>query len=347
MRKTVLSLATATALAVSSVMVPAAVSVHAVGNGPNYNGNETIKNERLHSYEDMVQFLESVDKQAEHLTVETYGQSVQGRDLFLVKFGNNPDRPTIVILTQQHGNEALVTEAALRVIQQLSTNSQKVRELQEQVNVIFIPRLNVDGAEGDVNFDISHYEGGGQATRYNANEADLNRDHNSLAQPETRALHEEVLQQYDIDYLIDFHHQGTQSAINDEYVSGSILYPTNPQVDPAVAHMSKQLGAVVYDAVEEKGYGTLGKYRGGTANTIARNGLAHDYDISTLLFEMRGMSDHSYEPYVLGQKSNGYIIQQGVVAMEAAIEAIADDSITEADTSFWETLPYQGTKGEE
>lgn len=348
MKRKIFTASVSAALALSLLGAPGGnISVEAVGNGPNYNGNETVRNERLTNYEEMVKFLQKIDQQSDLLTVETFGQSVKGRDLNLVRFGNNPDNPTILFLTQQHGNEALGTEGALNVIQKLSSNSKEVRELAENVNVIFIPRLNVDGAEGDVNFDISNYAGGGQATRYNANEVDLNRDHDTLSQPETRALHENVLQEYDVDYLIDFHHQGTQSAVNDEYVSGSILYPTNPGVEDNVVNMSKQLGAVVYDAIEAKGYGTLGKYSGGTANTIARNKLAYDYDIATLLFEVRGMTDHEREDYILGQKSNGYLIQQTVVAMETAIEAIADGSIQQANTAFWDTLPEQTRKGEE
>lgn len=342
--KKTMTLALSFVLLLSFAILPAQTG--AVGEGPNYNGNETIKNERLASYEDMVDQLERAASRSENIELEVFGQSVQERDLYLVKFGNNPDNPTILFLTQQHGNEALVTEAALNVIRDLSNNKKANRELADEVNVLFVPRLNVDGAEGDVNFDISHYAGGGQSTRFNANEVDLNRDHVDRNEPETYALHTNVLQQYDIDYLVDFHHQGTQSAVDDKYVSGSILYPTNEDVDPQVVEMSKQLGSIMYDAVEDRGFGHLGKYNGGSATTISRNGLAYEYDIATLLFEMRGMTDHERESAILGQKSNGYLIQQGVVSMNAAIEAIADSSINSADISFWDTLPVQGTKSE-
>ncbi|MDQ0253084.1 murein tripeptide amidase MpaA [Evansella vedderi] len=325
-------------LLISSMFV---LPVGAVGEGPNYNGNETIKNERLTSHEDLVKQIERAAERSPNMEAEVIGQSVKGRDLYLVKFGNNPDNPTILFLTQQHGNEQLVTESALNVIQKLSTNSRQNRELADQVNVFFVPRINPDGAIGDVDFDISDHIAGGTSTRANANGVDLNRDHTNLTQPENQALHYNVLQAYDIDYLVDFHHQGARSAIDGKLVSGSILYPTNEGVDPAVREMSKQLGKVMYDAVESRGWGLLARYPGGTANTIARNGLAYEYGISTLLFEMRGMSDHVNPNTILGQKSNGYLIQQGVVSMEAAIAAIADGSINEADTSFWDTLPTQ------
>ncbi|MBM7094995.1 carboxypeptidase [Bacillus sp. H-16] len=319
----------------------------AVGNGPNINPNQSINKDRVKTYEEMSDFLYHVTDRSDRLELEVIGQSVKERDLFLVKFGNNPDNPTIVFLTQQHGNEEMITEGALHVIKNLSGNSRQVRELEEKVNVLFVPRINPDGAEGDVNFDISDYTAGGTSTRFNANEVDLNRDHNDRTQPETIALHENVLQKYDIDYLIDFHHQGTSPVLDDRYVSGSMLYPTNPGVSEETVIGSKQLGSVIYDAVTAKGWGHLAKYPGGSENTIARNGLAYEYDFSTLLFEMRGMTDNSREEAVLGQKSNGYLIKQAVVSMEAAMEAIADGSIHDADINFWDDLPYQEYRDQE
>ncbi|WP_064093524.1 M14 family metallopeptidase [Rossellomorea aquimaris] len=308
--------------------------------GPDYNGNETIMNQRLHSYEEMVKMLEQLDSKSDALTLEVYGQSVKGRDLYLAKFGNNKDNPTVLYLTQQHGNEALTTEGALQFIKHLTANSKETKEMLENVNILIAPRLNVDGAEGDVNFSLDEYVSGSH-TRYNANEVDLNRDHVDRNQPETRALHENVLQKYSPDYMIDLHHQGAETTLGDtdELVSGSILYPTNEEVNPEVVERSKKLGAVLYNTVESRGFGTLSKYVGGSAQTISRNGLAAEYGIATLLFEMRGMADHYRDDYVLGQKSNGYLIKQAVIGLEATANAIADGSIEEADPSFWDTLP--------
>jgi murein tripeptide amidase MpaA len=331
--------------ALSSVLVASGISYTAPGvsvlaDGPDYNGKETIKNERLHSYEEMANMLQHLDQKSDALSLEVFGQSVKGRDLYLAKFGNNEDNPTVLYLTQQHGNETLTTEGALQFIKHLTSNSKEVNELLENVNILVVPRLNVDGAEGDVDFSLDDYVSGTH-TRYNANGVDLNRDHVDRNQPETKALHENVLQEYMPDYMIDLHHQGAETTLGDtdELVSGSILYPTNEEVDPEVVEKSKQLGAVLYNTVESRGFGTLSKYIGGSAQTISRNGLAAEYGIATLLFEMRGMADHYREDYVLGQKSNGYLIKQAVISLEATAMAIADGSIEEVDTSFWDTLP--------
>ena len=122
----------------------------------------------------MFSFLERTDRRSEHISLEVYGQSVKERDLHLVKFGDNPDNPTILFLTQQHGNESVTTESALQLIQKLSSDDREVRDWSEQVNVFIAPRLNADGAEGDVDWDTSHLIGDGLQTRNNANGIDLN-----------------------------------------------------------------------------------------------------------------------------------------------------------------------------
>ena len=96
--------------------------------------------------------------------------------------------------------------------------------------------------------------------------------------------------------------------------------------------------------MDSTGWGHLGKYNGGSDETISRNGIAVEYGISTLLFEMRGMSDHSADSEVLGQKSNGYLIKQTITTLDATVRAIADRSIERKDICFWDTLATQQTR---
>ena len=343
MRKSILTLSIAGTLLFSASPF-SAPTVEAVGNGPNYNGVETVNTSILSTYEEVADFLQKQDAKQQAMELEVIGQSVKGRDLYLAKYISDPENPTILFLTQQHGNEQLTTEGALEFIKHLGTG--KLKGVTDNVNILIVPMLNADGAMGDVDFSLDDYIASGDRhlTRYNALGIDLNRDHIHKIQPETQALHSNVIRKYDIDYMIDLHHQGANRESDGQLVSGSILYPTTPNVEEDVLLKSKQLGAVVYDAIDSKGWGHLGKYVGGTAETISRNGIAVEYGISTLLFEMRGMSDHYNEASVLGQKSNGYLIKQTVTTLEAAVQAIADGSIENADISFWDTLTEQQTR---
>ncbi|MDN4495489.1 M14 family zinc carboxypeptidase [Ureibacillus aquaedulcis] len=344
MKKKIIALSVTGILALG-VVAPAASL--AVGNGPSYGGNESIQTSNLYTYEGMVDYLKQQDAKQEAMQLEVIGQTVKNRDIYLAKYITNPDNPTILFLTQQHGNEQLTTEGALEFIKHLGTN--KTNGVLENVNILVVPMLNADGAMGDVDFSLEDYvaDGGRHLTRYNAVGTDLNRDHVDKKQPETQALHQNVLQKYDIDYMIDLHHQGTQSERDGKLVSGSMLYPTNENVKPEVLEKSKKLGAVVFNAVDSTGWGHLAKYNGGSGENIGRNGAAVQYDISTLLFEMRGMSDHEYDGAVIGQKSNGYLIKQTVTTLDAAVRAIADGSIETVDTSFWDTLATQTTRQSE
>lgn len=348
LKKKVLSVSLSSMMALGAVTA-IALPAGAVGNGPN-TGNGSIQTSILHTYESLVDYLKTQDAKQEAMELEVIGQTVKGRDIYMAKYISNPENPTILFLTQQHGNEQLTTEGAMVFIKHLGTS--KTGGVLENVNVLVIPMLNADGAMGDVDFSLEDYlaDGDRHLTRYNANKIDLNREHDkatSEMQPEVRALHENVFAKYDIDYMIDLHHQGTLSETEGELVSGSILYPTNDAVKPEVLEGSKKLGSIVYNTLEEKGWGHIGKYVGGNGANIGRNGAAVRYDISTLLFEMRGMSDHYYESYALGQKSNGYLIKQTITTLDATVKAIADGSIETADTSFWDTLPEQSNRQSE
>jgi murein tripeptide amidase MpaA len=346
-RKILKTLAVSGALVLAGVALPAPLA-SAVGEGPNHDGNGQITTSKLATYDEMVDFLKKQDASQERMELEVIGQTVKGRDIHLVKYLTDPSKPTILYLTQQHGNEQLTTEGAMEFIRHLGTG--KSGGILDGVNILIVPMLNADGAMGDVNFPLDDYIAKGERhlTRYNAEEVDLNRDHVAKIQPETQALHNNVMRKYPIDYMIDLHHQGSRSERDGQLVSGSILFPTTPNADPAVVEKSKQLGAVVFNSVDPTGWGHLGKYLGGDAETISRNGIAVEYGIATLLFEMRGMSDHYLDDYALGLRSNGYLIQQTVLTLTSTAAAIADGSIATADTTFWETLATQTSRpGEE
>lgn len=348
MRKSFRTLAASGALALA-VVAGAAPLAAAVGEGPGYGDNGQITTSKLATYEQLVSFLRDQDARQDAMELEVIGQTVKGRDIHLVKYVTDPAKPTILYLTQQHGNEQLTTEGAMEFIRHLG--AAKSSGILDGVNILIVPMLNADGAMGDVNFPLDDYlaKGDRHLTRYNAEGVDLNRDHVDKIQPETQALHNNVMRKYRIDYMIDLHHQGTRSERDGELVSGSILYPTTPNADPAVVEKSKQLGSVVFNSVDSTGWGHLGKYQGGSAETISRNGIAVEYGIATLLFEMRGMSDHYLDGYALGLRSNGYLIKQTVITLTSTAAAIADGSIADADTAFWDSLATQNSRdgGEE
>lgn len=92
--------------------------------------------------------------------------------------GTDPDsltatqRPTVVLVGQQHGDEPAGSEALLVVAQELAQGL--LEPLLKHLNVIVVPRANPDGAAA--------------GTRATANGTDMDRDHLVLSTPEAQAL---------------------------------------------------------------------------------------------------------------------------------------------------------------
>jgi hypothetical protein len=74
----------------------------------------------------------------------------------MAKVGN-PENDAVMIMTQQHGNEPMTTEAALKLLKELATGSKNVQGILDQLYVLMIVRVNPEGAElftrGNADFD--------------------------------------------------------------------------------------------------------------------------------------------------------------------------------------------------
>lgn len=120
--------------------------------------------------------------------VEVAGQSNQGRDIYLARVGEGDT--VVFVQSQIHGNEMHGTEALLALLQQWGGNSLQAQAIREQVTIVAIPRLNVDGGErdtrqndmtwADVVADFPQLAGVQPAWNYNTNVGgfDVNRDFN-------------------------------------------------------------------------------------------------------------------------------------------------------------------------
>lgn len=77
--------------------------------------------------------------------VEVAGQSNQGRDIYVARVGEGDT--VVYVQTQIHGNENHGTEALLNLLGQMGGNTPEAQELRENITLVGIPRLNVDGGE--------------------------------------------------------------------------------------------------------------------------------------------------------------------------------------------------------
>lgn len=145
------------------------------------------------SYKELTDYINKLGQSSGILKVEIIGQTVQGRNLYALKFsssefGKDPSKIKVLIFAQQHGNEQSGKEGALLLAQALLRREN--RYLLEKIDIAIVPQMNPDGSEGK--------------KRQNGHGADLNRNHLILTEPETIALHK-LFDKYLFEVTMDVH----------------------------------------------------------------------------------------------------------------------------------------------
>jgi hypothetical protein len=327
-----------------------------VPGGPWITDNQNVSLERLSSYPELVMQLQQIEQTSKGLVqLEVIGKSNQGRDIYLAKAGN-PENPAVMIITQQHGNEPMTTESALKLLKFLSTGSSQAMAILDNLYVLVVARVNPDGAE------LFHrYNDDSTAPARNTSEGfytswasgvgwDINRYHwvtdweeSTLFQnhpldyptnpvPEAQAVID-AFNAYTPEWIADFHHQGTYVTDDGENITSSILWPRNEDVLDSIVILSKQLCVVIMDHMEKFGFSVVTDYPGGTYAGIARNGYGLA-GAGSILVELKGG---------IGQKSGGMIIKHAYEQMMAILNATADGTLGSVDYSRADDIPPRGS----
>ena len=187
---------------------------------------------KVTSYQELTDFVQQLDKSSGLLEVETIGQSVQGRNLYALKFsssefGKDKSKLKVLFLAQQHGNEQSGKEGALLLAQALLKPENKY--LFDKIDLAIIPQMNPDGS--------------GINQRRNSNTTDLNRNHLILTEPETRALHQ-FFDTYQFEVTMDIHEYSPYSEDWEKYgyrknTDVTLGITTNPNISEKIRGFSK------------------------------------------------------------------------------------------------------------
>jgi hypothetical protein len=171
--KKITKVAIPTALALSMALSTAALAEpQSKPNGPYVENEQNIS---LSSYMSNPELYKTLQKLADSskgkMKLEIAGYSNlapdgyqteddKGEPLYVVKFGDaDPNKKRVLITTQIHGNEQIGTEAAVDIIQKLSSGGQEVDKILENVSIWIMPRINPEGSDNT-------YEGKWYPTRY-------------------------------------------------------------------------------------------------------------------------------------------------------------------------------------
>lgn len=220
--------------------------------------------------------------------VSQLGLSAEGRPILIRRFGDRGHGPRILVVAGQHGDEPLATRAAHRLATRVETGTAGGARLELAV----VECLNPDGAA--------------RSRRWGRSRVDLNRDHQLLTQPETRALHRFV-REWRPHLVIDVHtypprrkHLLRQGLVycHDVFLEGptSLSLPGHallteggrPFRELFVDRLITDLAAHGLRAGRYTLLTRGGRVRHSTPDVIdLRNGIALRYGLPTLLLEGR------------------------------------------------------------
>ncbi|MCK5907107.1 MAG: peptidase M14, partial [Flavobacteriales bacterium] len=182
-------------------------------------------------------------------TVEEIGNSVLGKEIFSIKFGQG--KRNILLWSQMHGNEPTATAAIFDILNYFEEhiNDSLVSKLSKDFTFTFIPMLNPDGAKA--------------WTRVNALNIDLNRDAVVKQAPESKILWN-ILEELNPEYSFNLHDQRNIFNVGDTNKTATISFlsasfdETRDMNNDRALVMS--LIAGMNDAVQELIPGCVGRY---------------------------------------------------------------------------------------
>lgn len=164
------------------------------------------------TYDDTIAWLKRLVEATPHLRMESIGKSAQGRDIWLVIAGRDAGttedcctgKPTALVHGAIHAGEVDGKDAGLMLLRDLTVGG-KHEQLLDQINLLFIPILNVDGHERISRYNRINQRGPVQmGWRTNARNLNLNRDFAKLETEGVRAL-AKVVNQRQPDLYLDLH----------------------------------------------------------------------------------------------------------------------------------------------
>lgn len=150
----------------------------------------------LTSHQQMINYLKTLPRDKSPFQIEDFAVSANGMKIPVLKFstgefGKDEKKLKVLLFAQQHGNEPSGKEGVLMLLSKFVSG--ELSHLLHKVDVAIIPMMNPDGNESD--------------KRRNGNDADLNRDHLLLLQPENQGLHK-FFNKYLFEVSMDVHEYG-------------------------------------------------------------------------------------------------------------------------------------------
>lgn len=222
---------------------------------------EQTNYESTSTYAEVQQFFGELQKQSPLIRLQSFGKTVEGREMPLVILSDPPvsdprqaaalNKPIVFIMANIHAGEVEGKEA----VQHLSRRivSGELRPLLDKLVILIAPIYNADGNEkvSVANRTAQYGPVNGVGVRENSQGLDLNRDYMKIDAPETAALIG-VLNAWDPHITVDLH------TTNGSYHGYHLTYsaPLNPMTDTNIFsyHHEKMLPAITEAMLRDHKY---------------------------------------------------------------------------------------------
>jgi hypothetical protein len=255
--------------------------------------------------------------------VEKIGESVEGRSINHVRVGTGP--LGVLLWSQMHGDESTATSALFDLFAYLQAHREDpaVRRILTKLTLHVVPMVNPDGAE--------------RFQRRNAQSIDVNRDARRLQTPEGRAL-KALRDRVQPKVGFNLHNQSWRTSVGrpPQPASISLLSVAYDEArsENAGRTLTKQICAVIRDALEPFASGQIGRYDDA--------------------FEVRAFGDNITlwgTPVVLietgpwpSQEPEPALVRLNFIALLSALDALATGQVERADPRRYDSLPMNESR---
>jgi|GEM_PF-947818 len=347
-------------------VAPALAAPQSWPNGPWVVPQQEESLSAIRDYDQLVATLENIVKSSQGASTLDYAPfpaKGSGRLIPYVTIGNGPRK--LMVVAQHHGDEPISSNGMISLIRALSSNAKEAKFIRNELTVIVMPRVNIDGFDATLTGEPWRYNvdpnvcpsptpcppfysrGRGYDTnRYNPYLTDDPEDNPNTPgadgdNPVPEALNIRAV--YDaaggadaVEVMLDLHGQGTPLDANRDMVFSSTLWPTatptadaigvRPEFD-AAAELSKRVISVALMARDKIAHANTSRYVGGPEPGINRNA-----------YGLLGSASVLFEHRVVGQKAAGYMANISFRTVMAIVEALADGSLYTTSTERAEAL---------
>ena len=200
------------------------------------------------TYNDVMQFIQTLQKQSSKIRVETICQSVEGRKIPLLILGDpapmspldlrNDERAVVYFQANIHAVEVEGKEAVLMLARDILAN--ETPDFLDKLIILITPIFNADGNEkiSKRNRKRQHGPINGVGVRYNGQKLDLNRDGIKLESPELQGMVKNVLNRWDPLLFVDCH--TTNGSFHEEPLT--YTWGVNHNGDASRTHHPSRVG---------------------------------------------------------------------------------------------------------